>query len=67
MVSVVGVVTAVTSAITGAVVSVVVVLSVVPDAEYSSSSSTQEMILRLKQVIRIICKIFQIMVYIRFS
>ena len=35
----------------GGVVSVVVVLSVVPVAEYSSSSSTQEMTVRLKQKI----------------
>ena len=33
----------------GAVVSVVVVLSVVPVAEYSSLSSLQEMMVRLKQ------------------
>ena len=53
MLSLVGVVTNVTSAITGAVVSVVVevVLSVVPVAEYSSSSSLQEMMVRLKQKI----------------
>jgi hypothetical protein len=37
--------------IVGAVVSVVVVLSVVPVAEYSSLSSLQEMIVRLKQKI----------------
>jgi hypothetical protein len=36
----------------GAVVSVVVVLSVVPVAEYSSFSSLQEMMVRLKQKIR---------------
>ena len=36
----------------GAVVSVVVVLSVVPVAEYSSFSSLQEMMVRLKQEIR---------------
>jgi hypothetical protein len=51
----VGVVTAVTSAITGAVVSVVVVVVlsvvVVPVTEYSSLSSLQEMIVRLKQKI----------------
>ena len=41
--SFVGVVTAVTSAITGAVV------SVVPVAEYSSLSSPQEMMVRLKR------------------
>ena len=58
MVSVVGVVTAVTSAIVGAVVSVVVVLSVVPVAEYSSSSSLQEIIVRLKQEIRVMNKTF---------
>ena len=49
MLLLVGVVTAVTSAITGAVVSVVVVLSVVPVAEYSSLSSPQEMIVKLKK------------------
>ena len=60
MESLVGVVTAVTSAITGAVVSVevVVVLSVVPVAEYSSLSSVQEMMVRLKQEIRIMNKTF---------
>ena len=36
----------------GAVVSVEVVLSVVPVAEYSSLSSLQEMMVRLKQKIR---------------
>ena len=36
----------------GAVVSVVVVLSVVPVADYSSFSSLQEMMVRLKQEIR---------------
>jgi hypothetical protein len=46
--SLVGVVTAVTSAITGAVVSVV----------DSSLSSLQEMMMRLKQEIRIMNKIF---------
>ena len=56
--SLLGVVTAVTSAITGAVVSVVVVvvLSVVPVAEYSSLSSLQEMIVRLKRDMRIMYK-----------
>ena len=60
MESVLGVVTAVTSAITGAVVSVVVevVLSVVPVAEYSSFSSLQEMTVRLKRDMRVICKNF---------
>ena len=49
--SLVGVVTAVTSEITGAVVSVVVVLSVVVVAvsEYSSFSSPQEMMVKLKR------------------
>ena len=42
----------------GAVVSVVVVLSVVPVAEYSSLSSLQEMMVRLKQEIRIMNKTF---------
>ena len=42
----------------GAVVSVVVVLSVVPVAEYSSLSSVQEMMVRLKQEIRIMNKTF---------
>jgi len=43
----------------GAVVSVVVVvLSVVPVAEYSSLSSLQEMMVRLKQGIRIMNKTF---------
>ena len=42
----------------GAVVSVVVVLSVVPVAEYSSLSSLQEMMVRLKQEIRVMNKIF---------
>ena len=67
MESVVGVVTTVTSAITGTVVSVVVVLSVVPVvvvfsvvpvAEYSSLSSLQEMMVRLKQEIRKMNKTF---------
>ena len=48
--SLVGVVTLVTSAITGAVVSVVVV---VLSSEYSSLSSPQEMMVRLKKKIRI--------------
>ena len=39
----------------GAVVSVVVVLSVVPVAEYSSLSSLQEIMVRLKQKIRKTC------------
>ena len=54
--SFVGVVTAVTSAITGAVVSVVVVsvvvvlsVEVVAVAEYSSLSSPQEMMVKLKR------------------
>lgn len=42
----------------GAVVSVVVVLSVVPVAEYSSFSSLQEMMVRLKQEISIMKKTF---------
>ena len=42
----------------GAVVSVVVVLSVVPVAEYSSLSSLQEMMVRLKHEIRIMNKTF---------
>ena len=56
MVSLVGVVTTVTSAITGAVVSVVVVSSVVPVAEYSSLSSLHEMMVRLRNEIRIMYK-----------
>ena len=42
----------------GAVVSVVVVLSVVTVAEYSSLSSLQEMMVRLKQEIRIMNRTF---------
>ena len=42
----------------GAVVSVVVVFSVVPVEEYSSLSSLQEMMVRLKQEIRKINKTF---------
>ena len=52
--SIVGVVTAVTSAITGAVVSVVVVAV----AENSSLSSPQEIMVRLKQEMSNIFKIF---------
>ena len=40
----------------GAVVSVVVVLSVVPVAEYSSLSSPQEIMVRLKRSTNKICK-----------
>ena len=59
MVSYVGVVTGVTSAITGAIVSVVVVVSLSGLVEESSSLLLlQEMIVRLKRILKLCIKLY---------